>query len=167
MFNKKLLLILLLVIGIPLTAAGGIIVAHLRGYIETGDNLVSRAVEAAIVRPRDNFLYTERPDKYSGYSHVKERQAVPCFQPDSRSAVLFAFGQSNASNRGPVKRRGKPGFLNFNIFDGKCYPALDPLLGSDGEGGNVWTALGNQLITTGAVKKLIIVSISVLSSIII
>ena len=38
---------------------------------------------------------------------------------------------------------------NFNVFDGKCYRAEDPLLGPDAQGGSVWGVLGDKLIADG------------------
>jgi len=34
----------------------------------------------------------------------------------------------------------------FNYFRGRCYAATDPLLGTGGDGGNVWTLIGTELV---------------------
>ncbi len=153
---------MLTVVGvIVLAAPASVIVLHIGGFIDLGDGVLSRTIEAGVVRPRDWLMYAEEPDRFEGYQDATGRMAEPCPVPDSRGAVLFAFGQSNAANFGPSRRQGRPGLLNFNMFDGKCYRAADPLLGSSGNGGAIWTALGNRLISDGAFDRVIVVPIAV------
>ena len=45
-----------------------------------------------------------------------------------RCAVLLVFGQSNGANSGGTLYTPKHAVYNFNIFDGLCYVARDPLL---------------------------------------
>jgi lysophospholipase L1-like esterase len=93
-----------------------------------------------------------------------DRPAQPC-EPfttgDPRHAVLFTFGQSNSANYGESRYTATDAVLNFNIHDGKCYPAVDPLLGADGDGGSVWGRLGDRLIASGAFDRVLIVSFGI------
>ena len=34
----------------------------------------------------------------------------------------------------------------FNPYQGHCYAAADPLVGTDGKRGNVWTLIGNEAL---------------------
>lgn len=95
-----------------------------------------------------------------------ERQAVSCEEfttanATSRHAVLFVFGQSNSANAGRDRYVAGPDVLNFNYHDGKCYPAIDPLLGPNGEGGSVWGVLGDQLIAGQDYDKVLIVPLGI------
>lgn len=84
------------------------------------------------------------------------RAEAPCRQ-NGRVAVLLVSGQSNAANAGeerytPVSDK----ILNFNAQDGRCYKAADPLLGSTGPGGSVWSRLGDKLVARGLYDAVII-----------
>lgn len=63
--------------------------------------------------------------------------------PPERTLVLVVGGQSNASNAIPVKYNPKGDVSVW--FDGKCFEASDPLLGSTSENGSIWSALGDRL----------------------
>lgn len=96
-----------------------------------------------------------------GFRDVAGRREVPCapFAGDSdprRRPVLLTLGQSNSANSGETKHVAREGVLNLNLHDGRCYHAEDPLLGPGGDGGSVWTRLGDQLIESGAEQVLIV-----------
>lgn len=89
-----------------------------------------------------------------------DRPAVSCAPftaGNPRHAVLFAFGQSNSANYGETRYTASDSVLNFNIHDGKCYTAVDPLLGPDGNGGAVWGQVGDRLIASGVFDRVLIV----------
>ena len=58
--------------------------------------------------------------------------------------VALVFGQSQAAN--VVREQFVGGGHVFNYFRGRCYAATDPLLGTGGDGGNVWTLIGTELV---------------------
>jgi hypothetical protein len=89
------------------------------------------------------------------------RQAVDCGTIRQDAAILLVMGQSNAANSGDTLYRAKHDVINFNWIDGKCYHAEDPLLGTDGDGGTIWTRLGDELIDNGAYKQVVLVDIAV------
>ena len=93
-----------------------------------------------------------------GYQDVHERQEVSCLDfAGERSAVLMTFGQSNSANAGQDRYVPVGPVANFNIHDGKCYRAEDPLLGPDGTGGSVWGVLADKLIAKGGYDNVLII----------
>jgi len=72
---------------------------------------------------------------------------------------LLCVGQSNAANSGENPRGIQVNV--FNYFDGKVYPAKDPLLGATGRGSNVWTALGTELVRRKLAAKVVLVPFAV------
>jgi hypothetical protein len=95
------------------------------------------------------------------YSDTKGRESVSCWDIDPNAAVILAMGQSNAGNYGETRYRPVQQVFNFNWADGKCYRAEDPLLGSTGDRGSVWTRLGDALIESQRFKQVVIVPIGV------
>lgn len=96
-----------------------------------------------------------------GFQDVSDRRATSCapFAGGSdpiRRPVLLTFGQSNSANSGETRHASVDGVVNFNVHDGSCYHAEDPLLGPDGTEGSVWSRLGDQLIEAGADQVLIV-----------
>ncbi|WP_315719629.1 MULTISPECIES: sialate O-acetylesterase [unclassified Bradyrhizobium] len=87
---------------------------------------------------------------------------VPCNAiPRDGLVVLLTAGQSNISNGGAPDQGGKlyqprHRFYNFNRFDGRCYVARNPLLGTTGDGENVATRLSDELIDRGLAKTVVI-----------
>ena len=47
------------------------------------------------------------------------------------------------------------------FFDGQCYLAASPLLGSDGVGGEYWTQLGNLLLDRGSFDQVVLAPMSI------
>ncbi|NPU63613.1 hypothetical protein HL667_01220 [Bradyrhizobium sp. 83012] len=87
---------------------------------------------------------------------------VPCNAiPRDGLVVLLTAGQSNISNAGAPDPSGqlyqpRHRFYNFDRFDGRCYLAHNPLLGTTGDGENVATRLGDELIDRGLAKTVVI-----------
>ena len=89
------------------------------------------------------------------------RRPVACRNDAKRMAVLLVVGQSNAANTldatiSPPKRVG-----NFNLQDGKCYDAEEPLLGATNSGGNFATRLASRLIERGDYDAVMLAPIAV------
>jgi hypothetical protein len=61
--------------------------------------------------------------------------------------VAVTFGQSNAANNGETRHTAGPGV--HYLFEGKLYPAADPIRGASGAGGSVWPRLGDGLMKEG------------------
>lgn len=92
---------------------------------------------------------------------------VPCDTiPRDGLQVLLIAGQSNVSNTGsPAAGSGlyQPHnrFYNFDTFDGQCYVARNPALGTAGHGENVAVRLGDDLIDRGLAKNVVIAPVAI------
>lgn len=127
------------------------------GRITFDDGVVLPAIEQLVIRPRDRWLFEPQADQFSGLRDGAGRVPVPCPPRSDRLAVIFSFGQSNATNISPELRAAPNSVVNFNPFDGQCYPAIDPLLGTGGSGGAIWTVLGSRLVEDGIYDAVILV----------
>ncbi len=87
------------------------------------------------------------------------RQPVACPAAGERTMVALVFGQSQAAN---VVRESFVGSGHvFNYFRGRCYAAIDPLLGTGGDGGNVWTLIGTELVQQKQFDAVVLVTIAI------
>lgn len=67
--------------------------------------------------------------------------------------VALTFGQSNAANTGETRHTAGPGV--HYLFDGRLYPATDPIRGASGTGGSVWPRLGDRLMKQGRYEAVV------------
>jgi len=79
--------------------------------------------------------------------------------PQERVMVALILGQSNSANFGQTRNSGGQSVYNFHR--GKLYRAQDPLLGADGDGGSVWTRLGDKIIQEQLYRAVIFVPLGV------
>jgi hypothetical protein len=107
-------------------------------------------------------LYTF--DQVGRLASGDQKKAVDCPQQANRTAVLLLIGQSNAGNHGGQRFRSEHGEKIVNFFDGQCYAATSPLLGSDGIGGEYWTQLGNFLLDRGSFDQVVLAPLSISGS---
>ncbi len=84
----------------------------------------------------------------------------PCAASSGKTAIIVVHGQSNASNYGTARYGAREAVDNFDPLTGKCFAAIDPLLGADGVGGNFATRLGDTLIQAGRYDHIILVPIA-------
>jgi Carbohydrate esterase, sialic acid-specific acetylesterase len=84
-------------------------------------------------------------------------ELVTCPQQDERTAVLLILGQSNAGNHGGQKTKSEYGSRVINFFDGRCYIAASPLLGSTGTWGEYWTETANLLLRSGRFETVVLI----------
>src|SRR3954452_2237395 len=101
------------------------------------------------------------PDRYTvdqagRLASDDQKKAVACPQQTDRTAVLLLMGQSNAGNHAGQRFRSEHGGAVLNFFDGQCYVAASPLLGSDGTSGEYWTQLGNLLLDRGSFDQVLL-----------
>ena len=87
------------------------------------------------------------------------RQPVACPAAGERTMVALVFGQSQAAN--VVREQFVGGGHVFNYFHGRCYAATDPLLGTGGDGGNVWTLIGTELVQQKQFEAVVLVTIAI------
>lgn len=84
-----------------------------------------------------------------------------CLPVSDRTAIIVLLGQSNAANYGNTRYNARQAVDNFDPASGKCFAAADPLLGTDGAGGNFGTRLGDLLIHAGRYDRVILVPLAV------
>ena len=99
-----------------------------------------------------------------GFADTEGRRETACeaFAGDApHRAVLFAFGQSNSANAARDRYVPVHEIVNFNVHDGKCYRAEDPLLGPDGSAGAVWGRVADELVHAGLYRQVLIVPIGI------
>jgi hypothetical protein len=99
---------------------------------------------------------TPRP----GPDPTPQRIEVPITDLRSkRVMVALVFGQSNSANFGETPRGAGPNVYNF--AEGHVYLAQDPLLGAAGNGGSVWTRLGDKILATMPYDAVVFIPIGV------
>ena len=100
---------------------------------------------------------------YRTWGYTGDRQQVDCagILSEGQAAVILIIGQSNAANTGPTRYKPRQQVYNYNFMDGKCYIARDPLLGAQGQGGSVWSRLGDMLVSDGQFDRVLLVPFSV------
>jgi len=106
--------------------------------------------------------YEQLDQNWGSIHDTNGRQETGCaIEGDrKRTAVIVVVGQSNAANHGAGRYAARYRVDNFNIYDGRCYRAADPLLGASGDGGNFATRLGDRLIYTGLFDRVILAPIA-------
>jgi hypothetical protein len=72
----------------------------------------------------------------------------------------LVLGQSNAANDGGQRHRSQYGERVINEFDGHCFTAASPLLGSTDTKGEYWTRIGNSLIASGRYDNVVIAPVA-------
>ena len=93
-----------------------------------------------------------------GFQDTSNRTQVNCSDYiGDKSAVIMTFGQSNSANAGSDRYIPIGPVANFNVHDGQCYVAEDPLLGPDADGGSVWGVLADKLIAEGHFQRVLLV----------
>jgi len=90
------------------------------------------------------------------------RPEVPISKlPAKRVMVAVVFGQSNAGNAGQSPLNPGPGVYSF--FNGRLYAGFDPLPGSTGNRGSVWTRMARKLVARGEYDAVVLVPIGIAS----
>lgn len=118
------------------------------------------AVAATSADPQDTYGALDK-DRGS-FNDPSGRQQVACGTLAAKeTAVLLVAGQSNASNDSQGFYEPGPEVYNFNLFDGNCYKAKEPLLGATGRGGTFSTRLADAMIRNGLAKRVVIAPIAV------
>jgi len=89
-------------------------------------------------------------------SNTVSKKAVPC--PEKQEVYVVAgFGQSNSTNSGGHRFNiDNESILNF--YEGKCYVASDPLLGTTGQRGAIWIPFAQELRLS---KKILLVTFGI------
>jgi hypothetical protein len=124
--------------------------------------IVGSAYEKTEIMLTSRDTYELLDHNFGSVHDTQDREQVDCAAIMSKkTAVIMIIGQSNAGNYGPGLYTPKRAVFNFNFFDGNCYRARDPLLGSTGTGENFATRLGDKLIEAEAFEHVLLVPIVV------
>lgn len=100
-------------------------------------------------------------DEFGRLTGKGESETVDCPAQDARTAVFLIVGQSNAGNHGGQLTLSAYGSKIVNFFNGRCYVASSPLLGSTGTWGEYWTETANQLLHSGRFERIVLVPTAV------
>jgi len=87
-------------------------------------------------------VVTKLQKKVHAYGDVSKKSEVSCPLEDD-AYVIVGFGQSNSANSAGHRFEANNDIVNF--YNGKCYIAIDPLLGATGRRGSVWIPLSEEL----------------------
>lgn len=123
-----------------------VLVAALAGLAA---GVVSPGLDQAYREARTTFRQTLGLPKswfpVPGPDQARGRSPVACPDP-SAAAVLVTGGQSNAANANSALSSAGAGVSVW--FDGRCWPAADPVLGASGVKGSLWPVVGESLAAT-------------------
>jgi hypothetical protein len=75
-------------------------------------------------------------------------------------ALFVVLGQSNAANHGSRCHVSRADVYALDLADLRCVRAADPLPGASGEGGSIWSKLGDLLIARGLCRSAVFLSIA-------
>jgi hypothetical protein len=110
---------------------------------------------------KDWPIKSRAPEEYAAYAYHPGKQKVDCPAPTSKTLVLFLSGQSNAANESGQRYTSDYGDRILNFYNGNCYLAQSPLLGSSENEGESWTLLANKLLARGLADRVILVPVAV------
>lgn len=82
---------------------------------------------------------------------------VECPKQTDKTLVLLIAGQSNTGNHAGQRYESNYGSQIVNFWNGKCYKAESPLLGTTGFWGESWTLLANKLIKERLAEQVVLV----------
>jgi|SRR5262245_9335798 len=112
-----------------------------------------------ILGPRDT--YDSLDQNWKSNDDTSGKVPAACRKADGKKTLtIVTLGQSNAANTGAGRFAAKRDVLNFNLYDGQCYLAADPLLGTSNTDGNFATRLGDILVSRGIAERIILAPIA-------
>lgn len=118
---------------------------------------MARDPTTIIIGQRPSYDGTETI--YGPIPDASGKKQVPCAELANQT-IIVTLGQSNAANFGAGLYRTEGDVVNFNLYDGRCYWAADPLVGASGDGGNFATRLGDVLIRRGFADRIVVAPIA-------
>lgn len=96
-------------------------------------------------------------DSYWRLVSYPGKQKITCPSLSDRTMVLRIIGQSNTTNAMGQRYESNFGERIINYFNGDCYVAFSPLLGTNVIEGEPWTLLGNKLLEHGKADRVILI----------
>jgi len=104
----------------------------------------------------NNYIFAEF-DNLGRLIDYPGKIEVSCPAQNSSVGVVLVIGQSNSGNHGQKKFMSHYPTKVYNFYNGKCYMAASPLLGTTGVNGEFMTPFADYLIDFGVYKQVIIV----------
>ena len=83
------------------------------------------------------------------------RRRIACPTASGKTMVALIIGQSQAANSVGERFVGARGVVN--VFRRRCYEAMDPLLGTTHDFGNLWTFVGNELVARHVFDNVVLI----------
>ncbi len=102
-------------------------------------------------------LLGQKYDAYERLADFPGKSRIPCPIVNGRTEVLLLMGQSNSANFAEQRHTSKHGQQIVNFFDGHCFVASSPLLGSSATRGESWTLLANKMISSGMADTVVLI----------
>jgi hypothetical protein len=99
--------------------------------------------------------------KFDGFGRLvfdDQKLEVECPVQTDKVGVILVTGQSNASNSAQAVFTTKYPWNVVNFFEGRCYAAASPLLGSENEKGEFITPMADALVSSGKFSHVVIVA---------
>lgn len=96
-------------------------------------------------------------DGFGRLTSYPGKTEIECPKQTDRTKVLLIAGQSNSGNSEGQRYQSTHGTNIINFWNGKCYKAESPLLGTTGSLGESWTLLSNKLINQGVAEHVVII----------
>jgi hypothetical protein len=134
--------------GILLILVGVLIGEHIDSLLEYESTAAhaQRPVASDTSREWEKMLFVD----------VASRAPMAC---PSDGLTILVLGQSNAANTAGGRFRSQGDV--FNWFDGRCYHAAGPMLGSDGVSGSIWPLVGDAMIDAKAAKSVTFANLTI------
>ena len=132
-------------------------IADLRSEIATLRSAKDISLQPTSIELGPADTYEKLDHNWKSNADTSERGVVPCNDGSpSRPLVIVTLGQSNAASHGRGLYMPTHRVDNFNLYDGKCYKAVEPLLGPSGQGGNFATRLADMLIERRLAHRVVV-----------
>lgn len=96
-------------------------------------------------------------DEYLRLAFYPGKVKIECPKQTDKTAVILAIGQSNISNSHEKFFKSQHGDKVVNYYNGDCFIANSPLLGSENFKGESLTLLGNKLINSKKFDRIILI----------
>ena len=109
-------------------------------------NIFTKVKDISGLHKRVDVSAVTREKLVGVFTNISKKKEITCPSADN-SLVVIGFGQSNSANHAGHRFASlTPNIVNF--FNGKCYQAADPMLGSTGRSGSPWIPLAKQLASS-------------------
>jgi hypothetical protein len=142
---------------LAITAIGFLGLVYLFGAYSYSHSIPPLPQILKLIEPDTNGESLVAFDDYRRLVLYPAKREIPCPEQTGDTLVLLMIGQSNAANAAGQRYESEHGDKVVNYFDGRCFVASSPLLGTNDSRGESWTLLGNKLVAAGLAETVILV----------